>query len=110
MACLVDVYADENGRGACAEIEPLLMMRPPRGVWSFMMRKACWLHRNGPVRLVFTTACHCARLRSSKFTGGAPMPALLKSTSSRPKASITLANSAAIDAGSVMSAETGRLL
>ena len=28
----------EFGRGACAEIEPLLMMRPPRGVWSFMIR------------------------------------------------------------------------
>src|SRR5881397_3917228 len=84
IACLVDVYGAEFGRGACAEIEPLLMMRPPRGVWSFMMRKACCVHRNGPVRLVFTTACHCARVRSSKFTGGAPMPALLNSTSSRP--------------------------
>src|ERR1700737_3753961 len=86
------------------------MMRPPRGVWSFMIRNACWVHRNGAVRLVFTTACHCARLKSSNGIAGAPMPALLKRTSSRPKASITLANSAAIDPGSVMSAETGRLL
>jgi hypothetical protein len=31
IACLVEVYAAEPGRGACAEIEPLLMMRPPRG-------------------------------------------------------------------------------
>src|SRR3569832_2030294 len=44
MACLVDVYAEEYGRGACAEIEPLLMMRPPIGFWSIMMRKACWVH------------------------------------------------------------------
>ena len=84
IACLVAVYGAENGRGACAEIEPLLMIRPPRGFWSFMIRKACCVHRNGPVRLVLTTACHCSRLRSSKFTGGAPMPALLKRTSSRP--------------------------
>jgi len=26
------VYGAELGRGACAEIDPLLMMRPPRGV------------------------------------------------------------------------------
>ena len=31
IACLVAVYGAEFGRGACAEIEPLLMMRPPRG-------------------------------------------------------------------------------
>src|SRR5258707_13993440 len=81
MVFLVKEEAVDNGRGACAESEPLLMMRPPRGVWSFMMRKACCVHRNGPVRLVFTTACHCARLKSSNGTGGGPLPALLKSTS-----------------------------
>ena len=32
MACLVAVYASERGRGAWAEIEPLLMIRPPGGV------------------------------------------------------------------------------
>jgi hypothetical protein len=31
MACFVEVYGEELGRGACAEIEPLLMIRPPRG-------------------------------------------------------------------------------
>ena len=31
MACLVDVYGAELGRGTSAEIDPLLMMRPPRG-------------------------------------------------------------------------------
>ena len=31
-ARLVPVYAIEFGRGAVAEMEPLLMMRPPRGV------------------------------------------------------------------------------
>ena len=37
IACLVAVYGAEFGRGACAEIDPLLMMRPPRGSWSFMI-------------------------------------------------------------------------
>ena len=31
MACLVAVYGAEWGRGAWAEIDPLLMMRPPAG-------------------------------------------------------------------------------
>src|SRR5687768_10867158 len=39
-ACLVEVYGAEFGRGACAEIEPLLMMRPPRGSCAFMSLKA----------------------------------------------------------------------
>src|SRR5262245_32370723 len=60
MACLVEVYGAELGRGAEAEIEPLLMMRPPRGFWLFMILKASWVHKNGPVRLVSTTACHCS--------------------------------------------------
>jgi hypothetical protein len=37
-------------------MEPLLMMRPPRGSWSFMIRKAAWAQRNIPVRLTATTA------------------------------------------------------
>ena len=32
MACLVAVYGTEPGRGACADTEPLLMMRPPCGL------------------------------------------------------------------------------
>jgi hypothetical protein len=31
IACLVAVYGAEFGRGACAEIEPLLMILPPAG-------------------------------------------------------------------------------
>jgi hypothetical protein len=30
----------ESGRGAWAESDPLLMMRPPRGSWLFIIRKA----------------------------------------------------------------------
>src|SRR5471032_359455 len=55
IACLVEVYATEYGRGAWAEIEPLLMMRPPRGFWSFMILIASCVHRNGPVRLEAST-------------------------------------------------------
>eukprot|EP00967_Tisochrysis_lutea_P132160 scaffold230457_cov32-Tisochrysis_lutea.AAC.3 len=35
-ACLDAVYAMEPGRGRSAEIEPLLMMRPPCGTCSFI--------------------------------------------------------------------------
>src|SRR5205823_11267225 len=35
-ACLAVESAIDCGRGTCAEIEPLLMMRPPIGFWSFM--------------------------------------------------------------------------
>ena len=42
--------------GLSAEMEPLLMIRPPCGDWAFMRRKACWEHRKGAVRLV-ATAC-----------------------------------------------------
>ena len=38
MACFVAVYGAEFGRGAWAEMEPLLMMRPPRGSCAFIIR------------------------------------------------------------------------
>src|SRR3954464_15742737 len=49
IACFVAVYGAEFGRGAYAEIDPLLMMRPPRGDWRFMMANACCVQKNGPV-------------------------------------------------------------
>jgi hypothetical protein len=60
MACLVAVYGAELGRGTCAEIEPLLMMRPPRGCCAFISLMASCAHRNAPVRLTATTALHCS--------------------------------------------------
>ena len=57
MACLVDVYGAESGRGTWAEIEPLLMIRPPMGSCAFMILIASWVQRNVPVRLVSTTRC-----------------------------------------------------
>ena len=73
------------------------MMRPPRGFWSFMILMASCVHRNMPVKLVATTFCQVSNGRSSSGTGGAPMPALLNSTSRRPKLDFTVANSARID-------------
>src|SRR6516165_1379280 len=90
IACLVAVYGAEFGRGLYAEMEPLLMMRPPRGSWLFISLKASWVQRKGPERLVSTTACHCSYVRSSSGTGGAPIPALLNSKSKRPKVSFAL--------------------
>ena len=57
-ACLVDVYATDPGRGTCAEIEPLLMIRPPCGVWSRIMRNAVLAHRNIAFRFTCTTRSH----------------------------------------------------
>src|SRR4051812_13031956 len=46
MACFVAVYGAELGRGVCAEIEPLLMIRPPRGFCRFIIAIARCAHRN----------------------------------------------------------------
>ncbi len=53
-----------------------------------------------PVRLVSTTFFQVSSGRSSSGTAGAPIPALLNSTSRRPKACLVLANSALTDSGS----------
>src|SRR5580704_7409317 len=94
------------GRGVCAEIEPLLMIRPPRGSWAFIIRTACWAHRKTPVRLVSTTRCQSARSISSAWAAGPNKPALFTSRSSRPQRSRTASKSAATDGGEVTSAGT----
>ena len=106
IACLVEVYGAEKGRGVWAEIEPLLMMRPPRGLWLFMIRNASWVQRNEPVRLVSTTARHCSTDRSSRGMAGAPIPALLNRRSRRPKTSTVRVKRARMDSGSVTSVGT----
>jgi hypothetical protein len=40
-ACLFRDVGVELRRGTCADTEPLLMM-PPCGSCTFIMRKACW--------------------------------------------------------------------
>ena len=55
MACLVMVQGAENGRGILAEIEPLLMMRPPWGVCAFLRRIASWEQKKAPHKWVLTT-------------------------------------------------------
>src|SRR5580704_13767957 len=94
------------GRGVCAEIEPLLMIRPPRGSWAFIIRTACWAHRKAPVRLVSTTRCQSARSISSGWAAGPNRPALFTSRSRRPQRSRTASKSAATDGAEVTSAGT----
>src|SRR6266851_6595052 len=94
------------GRGVCAEIEPLLMIRPPRGSWPFIIRTACWAHKKAPVRLVSTTCCQSARLISSTWAAGPNRPALFTSRSRRPQRCRTASKSAATDDGEVTSAGT----
>ena len=65
MACLEAVYGAEFGRGVVAEIEPLLMIRPPRGDCTFMTRKASLQHRNAPVRFTPMTWFHFSTRSSS---------------------------------------------
>src|SRR5262245_3807849 len=87
-------------------MEPLLMMRPPRGCWLFMILIASCVHRNEPVRLVSTTAFHFSKGSSSRGTGGAPMPALLNRRSSRPKTCFVCVKRARMDSGSLTSVGT----
>src|SRR5215467_5043223 len=109
IACLVAVYGAENGRGECAEIEPLLMIRPPRGSWSLITRNAAWVHRNAAVRFTPTTDCQSANDTSSSGTGGRPRPALLNSTSTRPKWLCACSKSRRTSAGLLTSAATASI-
>src|ERR1700730_18855341 len=81
IPCFVAVYGAEFGRGLCAEIDLLLMMRPPRGCCAFMILNASCVHKNAPVRFTSTTAFHCSGVMSSSAMGGAPVPALLNRAS-----------------------------
>src|SRR5258705_5443378 len=84
------------------------MMRPPRGVCTFMMRMASCVQRNAPFRFVSTTDFHCANDRSSIGIGGVPIPALLNRRSSRPNRCFVVAKSARTDSGSLTSAGIAR--
>src|SRR4029453_12508911 len=98
-ACLVDVYGEELGRGAWAGMEPLLMMRPPRGCWSFMILIASCVQRKGPAGVGSTTAFHFSAVRSAIGMGGAPMPGLLNNTSRRPNSRLVRAKRSRTAAG-----------
>src|SRR5262249_9073509 len=76
IACLAAVYGAEFGRGAYADTDPLLMIRPPGGDWSFITRNASRVQRNAPVRFTSITCRHWSGVRSSSGTGGAFVPAL----------------------------------
>src|SRR6266516_7012197 len=82
------------------------MIRPPPGVWAFIIRTACWAHRKAPVRLVSTTCLQSAQEISSTAPAGPNTPALLTSRSTLPHRRCTAANSPATDPGTVTSAGT----
>ena len=64
-----------------------------------MTRKAWRRQKNMPVRLMSTTFCQSASVRSSSSTpGGALVPALLNSTSTRPNFCTAASNSATTEA------------
>jgi len=73
-------------------IEAVLMIRPPRPPAS-MCRAASRAHRNTPVMLTATTLFQSSR-DSSVVGRRSAIPALLKSTSTRPWRFITSSNAA----------------
>src|SRR5437764_6223572 len=81
------------------------MMRPPIGFCSFMIRNACWVHRKVPWTIELMTPFHFSYSRSSS-SPAAPKPALLNSTSRRPKVAFALANKASTEAGLLTSVGT----
>src|SRR5215217_4851020 len=106
IACLVAEYAIDCGLGTWAEIDPLLMIRPPRGTCRRICPKASRVQRNAPVRLTATQACQSAKLIVSRSPLGPPVPALLKSRSSRPCRSTVVRNNSRTDSSSVTSVGT----
>src|SRR5215207_3793477 len=107
MACLVAAYAIDRGRGVWAAIEPLLIMRPPCGCCLRMMRNASRVQRKAPVKFTFTTACHSFSRISSSSRGGPPIPALLKSRSTRPCRVMVTSNRLRTESSSLTSVGTG---
>jgi hypothetical protein len=95
----------------CAEIEPLLMMRPPLGVCAFMILMASWVQTNMPVKLVSTTFFQVSSGNSSIGTAGAPMPALLnRQVESAEFLASRGRTGALIDSGSLTSVGTEMVL
>src|SRR6476620_8816432 len=72
-----------------------------------MTRNASRVQRKTPVRLTLTTACHSSSGISSSSRGGAPIPALLKSRSTRPCRVVVTSKRLRTDSSSVTSVGTG---
>ena len=67
IACFVAVYGPELSLGAWAEIDPLLMMRPPRGCYAFIMRFLCTQESAGKVHLHhFAPLCESERFDGNR--------------------------------------------
>src|SRR4029453_651673 len=88
-------------------MEPLLMIRLPRGCWPRITRNASRVQRNAPGRLTATTAFHSWSGMASRARAGGKVPALLNSTSTRPCRWTARSNRARTEASSVTSAGTG---
>src|SRR2546425_1196450 len=67
IACLVEVYGAELGRGVWAEMEPLLMIRPPRGSWLFKIMKS-QDPRGGRIINNGSISAHTPRPNSAPYT------------------------------------------
>src|SRR5438552_17432531 len=103
MACTVS--ADDPPIPA---IDAILMILPPRP-WAIMTFPAAWVQRNVPVRLVSITLFQSAR---PIFSVGAPheIPALLISTSIRPKSETVASTACWTLAGSFTSHDNATVL
>ena len=63
------------------------MMRPPRGLWSFMIFMASWVHRNGPVRLAATTESQVLAHITTTPNGNGGKPLVFRTSFSTTKGS-----------------------
>src|SRR4051812_48173531 len=79
------------------------MIRPPRGSWPAMWRKASRAQRKAPVTLTPNTFSQSSRATSATGAGRAATPALLNRRSIRPNRAAAAANSARTEASSVTS-------
>ena len=68
-----------------AEIEPLLMIRPPRGSCAAIARNAACAHRNVPVTFVSTTRCQSSNASSATGADG-PQPGVVEQQVDAPEA------------------------
>ena len=87
-----------------AEIDPLLMIRPPARVLRFISRNACCVARNAPVRLMSTTARQVSTDRSSIGRRRRRPPGVVEEQVEPPEPLADVPNSASTGAGSLTSA------
>ena len=80
---LAAAYGRYSGSGRIAAIEETLMIAPPSPAAIFVPTSAA--SRNGPLRLIASTLSKSASSMASRLGYSGDRPALLTSTSTRPK-------------------------